>query len=145
MKKAFLLLMVFTALISCKSEKNADTDTVLEQQNTIAEDGKTLKQSDGLVSIHGMFLYDDAQGASVLLTPTKMYGIVIDEKMRELNKQAEPFKTAKTDMVPVTIRGRLFKKDPNDDGWEDRIEIKEIIKVSKPDPEENDVIKLGSK
>ena len=65
--------------------------------------------------------------------------------MQELQKQVKAFKKEDTDMVPVTIRGRMFKKDSSEEGWEDLIEIKEILKVSAPNPDANDVIKIGNK
>nr|WP_321246267.1 hypothetical protein [uncultured Psychroserpens sp.] len=143
MKKVVTLLIIFSVIISCKEDKKTDVDTTQDDQTIIADDGKTLKQGDGLIAIHGDFIY--YADAAVLKTPTKMYGVVVNEKMKELQKQVEAFKKEDTDMVPVTIRGRMFKKDTNEEGWEDRIEIKEILKVSPPNPEANDVIKIGNK
>jgi hypothetical protein len=143
MKKIVALLMIFTVLISCKEDKKTEVETAKDDQTIVAEDGKTLKQSDGLIAIQGDFIY--YADAAVLKTPTKMYGVVINEKLKELQTQVKAFKKEDTDMVPVTIRGRMFKKEPNEEGWEDRIEIKEILKVSPPNPEANDVIKIGNK
>ena len=143
MKKVVALLIIFSVIISCKEDKKTDVDTTQDDQTIIADDGKTLKQGDGLIAIHGDFIY--YADAAVLKTPTKMYGVVVNEKMQELQKQVEAFKKEDTDMIPVTIRGRMFKKDTNEEGWEDRIEIKEILKVLPPNPEANDVIKIGNK
>jgi len=145
-KKTMMLLLICTVTLNCKEQAKSETDVNKEDTKTlVAEPGKTLKQSDGLIALHGNFLYSKEQNAAVLQTPTKMYGIVIDDKMHELNTQVKQYTALDTDMVPVTIRGRIFKKEPDAEGWEDIIEIKEILKVTKPNPEENEVIKVGSK
>mgnify|MGYP003670296343 CR=1 FL=1 len=135
--------MIFTVVLSCKEDKKTDVEVTQDSESIVAEDGKTMKQSDELIAVQGDFIY--YADAAVLKTPTKMYGVVINEEMQDLQEQVKAFKKEDTDMVPVTVRGRMFKKDPSDEGWEDRIEIKEILKVSPPNPEANDVIKIGSK
>lgn len=135
--------MMLTVFVSCKEDNKTEVVTSQDDKIIVAEDGKTLKQSDGLIAVQGDFIY--YSDAAVLKTPTKMYGVVINEKMQELQDQVKAYKKEDTDMVPVTVRGRMFKKDPNEEGWEDKIEIKEILKVSPPNPEANDVIKIGSK
>ncbi|MFD2915197.1 hypothetical protein [Psychroserpens luteus] len=143
MKKIIALIMIFTVVLSCKEDKKTDVEVTQDSESIVAEDGKTMKQSDGLIAVQGDFIY--YADAAVLKTPTKMYGVVINEEMQDLQEQVKAFKKEDTDMVPVTVRGRMFKKDPSEEGWEDRIEIKEILKVSPPNPEANDVIKIGSK
>ena len=93
--------------------------------------------------MQGEFIY--YADAAVLKTTNKIYGVVIDDVVQDLQTQVKLFKKEDTDMVPVTVRGRLFKKDPNEEGWEDKIEIKEILKVSAPSLDANDVIKIGNK
>jgi hypothetical protein len=46
-------------------------------------------------------------------------------------------------MVPVEIRGKIIPKPENEEGWPFRVEIKEILNVSKPNPQKNEVIKVG--
>jgi hypothetical protein len=81
--------------------------------------------------------------AAVLQTSNEIYGVVIDENMHMLDKQVQAFKTESTDMVPVTLRVRKFKKPENEEGWPYRVEIKEILKVETPNPNKEDVIKLS--
>lgn len=145
MKNVFTLLIVLAVFTSCKSDKKESTEVDSKTSTVVAEPGKTLKQSDGLIAIQGNFLYVEKDNAAVFQTPTQMYGVVVDDKMKELNNQVAAFKSEPFEMVPVTIRGRIFKNEGATDEWENKIEIKEILKVSKPDPKENDVIKLGSK
>ena len=47
-------------------------------------------------------------------------------------------------MVPVTVRVRKFEKPEGEEGWQYRVEIKEILKVEEPDANKKDVIKLGN-
>ena len=44
----------------------------------------------------------------------------------------------------VEVRGKISPKPEGEEGWPFRVAIKEIIKVEKLNPKENDVIKLGS-
>ena len=102
---------------------------------------KTEKQNDGLTLLKGDFIY--FADAAVLQTHREVYGVVIDEKMHELDKQVQQYKIETTDMIPVEIRGKIIPKDENEEGWPYRVEIKEIINVSKPNPQDNEVIKVG--
>jgi hypothetical protein len=121
-----------------------DNKKVIELDETNAkESAKTTKQNDGFIALQGEFIY--YADAAVLKTSSKIYGVVIDDVVQELQAQVKAFKKEDTDMIPVTVRGRLFKKAPNEEGWEDKIEIKEILKVSAPSLEANDVIKIGNK
>ena len=80
MKKVVALLIIFTVIVSCKEDKKTDVDTTQDNQTIVAEDGKTLKQNDGLIAIQGDFIY--YADAAVLKTPTRMYGVVIDDNAR---------------------------------------------------------------
>ena len=112
MKKFLLVLFVSAALFSC-------------------EKGEVLK---------GEFIY--YSDAAVLQTKDQMYGVVIDEKMHELNKKAEAFKTEATDFVQVEIRGKVTPKLENEEGWPFRVEIKEILNVEGV-KQNSEVVKLG--
>ncbi len=138
MKKVLFIVLIAIAITSCKNDPKKDVEN-----EVISADGveRTAKQSDGLTLLKGEFIY--YADAAVLQTHREVYGVVIDEKMHELNKQVEPYKNEATDMVPVEIRGKIFPKPENEEGWPFRLEIKEIINVSKPNPENNEVIKIG--
>ncbi len=138
MKKIILSVLILSSLISCKNDSKKDN-----QEEIITTDGseKTAKQSDGLTLLKGDFIY--FADAAVLQTHREVYGVVIDEKMHELDKQVQQYKIETTDMVPVEIRGKIIPKTENEEGWPFRIEIKEILNVSKPKPEDNTIIKIG--
>jgi hypothetical protein len=46
-------------------------------------------------------------------------------------------------MVPVEVKGNIIPKAEGEEGWPFKIQIKEILKVSKPIPENKDIITLG--
>lgn len=140
MRKLSLLLLILIVVTSCKLDNKKEVD--LKETDPV-EDAKTSKQNDGLIAIYGEFIY--YADAAVLKTTGKIYGVVVDEVVEELQTRVKAFKKEDTDMIPVTVRGRLFKKAPDEEGWENRIQIKEILKVSAPSLEANDVIKIGNK
>ncbi len=137
MRKTILLALVLLAFISCKNDSKSNT----EKESSADGPEKTVKQNDGLTLLKGDFIY--FADAAVLQTHREVYGVVIDEKMHELNKQVQQYKIETTDMVTVEIRGKIIAKPKDEEGWPFRIEIKEILNVSKPKPEDNAVIKVG--
>ncbi len=139
MKKAFFTAMILTAFLSCKNETKSQ---VTEETTTLDNLEKTAKQSDGLTLLKGDFVFHE--GAAVLQTHANIYGVLITDKMHELNKKAEAFKTAPTDMVSVEIRGRITNQKDEKILWENKVEIVEILNVTAPKEEDNKVVKLGN-
>ena len=127
MKKTFLLLLTITLFMSCKTDKK---ETQTNETETVKSDELT---------INGSFIYYD--NAAVLQTKAEIYGVITDSMMIALNEKAKEFKKEETDMVPVSVKAKLSTKKDNT-AWEKKIEILEIIKVSKPLPQDNQVIKL---
>ncbi len=125
MKKFIFILCVSIAVLACK------------------KDSKSANQLSGveLITMTGEFIY--YADAAVLQTTNEIYGVVIDDKMHELDDQAKPYKVNDTDMVSVTVKVRRYEKPKNEEGWPYRVEIKEIVKVEKPDIKKQDIIKLG--
>ena len=139
MKKPLLLLAII-AFISCKNEQKSEENPAPSENpdNTV----RTEKQNDGLTLLKGDFIY--YADAAVLQTHSEMYAVIINDKMHELNEQAKQYQKANTDMVPVEIRGIITPKPENEEGWDFRVEIKEILKVSKPNPEGSEMITIGN-
>lgn len=138
MKKTLILLVCISALIGCKNEQKKEV-----QEQTLEADSpeKTAKQNDGLTLLKGEFVY--FKDAAVLQTHANIYGVFVNDKMLELDKLAEKYKKEPTDMVPVEIRGKITNKKDDKILWENKVEIVEILNVSAPKPEENNVVKLG--
>jgi hypothetical protein len=139
MKKILILVLIAAVFTACKNDAKTETDT--EANTTALENGKTAKQNDGLRTMVGQFIY--YADAAVLQTRNNIYGVVINDKMHELNKMAEPYKKEPTDYVTVQVRGKLIPKPEGEEGWPFRIDIKEIESVKKYESNENDIIKLG--
>lgn len=123
------ILLLVATFMSCKNDAKTETSST------------SYSKDDGLITMKGDFIYID--NAAVLQTSVDIYGVVVDDQMKELHKAVKPYQTNTTDMVPVTVRVRKFEKPDNEEGWQYRVEIKEIIKVEKPDLNNTDVIKLG--
>lgn len=126
------------AFTSCKNDKKSEGN--LDQIETQEE--KTTKQDDGLVLIKGEFVYF-ADAAVLQTNSSSIYGVVINEKMHELNEISQKYKKEPTDYVSVEIRGEIIPKPENEEGWPYRINIKEILSVNKSQTED-EVIKLES-
>jgi len=137
MKKTLLMLIAITTLIACKN----DVKQELKNTSTEAAEDRTAKQSDGLTLLKGEFIY--YADAAVLQTHKQLYGVVVDEKMQELNDIAQEFKNDVTDFVQVEIRGKITPKPENEEGWPYRVEIKEILNVSKTAEGSSEIVKLG--
>ncbi len=137
MKKIFLILITITALMACKN----DAKTEPQEVTTDASQQRTEKQSDGLTLLKGEFIY--YADAAVLQTHREMYAVIIDDKMHELDNMAKPFKKETTDFVQVEIRGKITPRPENEEGWDYRVEIKEILNV-KAAEKSNEVVKLGT-
>ena len=134
MKQLLSLLVVVTFFVSCKNDKKKDIDELKETTS------KSYSQNDGLITLKGDFIY--MADAAVIQTKNEIYGVIIDEQMHKLNDAVAKFKKEETDMIPVTVRAKRTAKPAGEEGWPFRLEIKEIIKVEAPNPEQNDVIKL---
>ena len=139
MKKTLILLVCLSAFLSCKKDTKSQTT-----DETSATDGveRTAKQSDGLTLLKGEFVYYD--GAAVLQTHAEIYGVLLTDKLEELNDVAKQYKEEPTDMVQVEIRGKITNQKDDKILWENKLEVVEIINVKPTPKEENNVIKLGN-
>ena len=139
MKKTLILMVCLSVFISCKKDvksKNSE-DTII---NGVEE--RTAKQSDKLTLLKGEFVYYN--GAAVLQTNSEIYGVLLTDKLEELQKQAEKYKSEPTDMVQVEIRGKITNQKDEKILWENKVEVVEILNVQSGSKEENKVIKFGN-
>lgn len=135
MKKLLILFVIGFSLYSCKNEQKDKPLDLKENRD------KSYSKDDGFITVKGEFVY--YADAAVLQTASEIYGVVIDDNMHLLDEQVKAFKKEDTDMVPVTVRVKKFKKPENEEGWPYRVEIKEVLKVEAPNPNKEDVIKLA--
>ncbi len=125
MKKIFLLLMLSTAVFSCKNS---------EEKNSADE--MTAENTENLETYKGDFI--DSNGAIVLMGSNFIYGVKRNEISDQLSKQVSAVKKNDFDMVGVTVKGNVSKNTDNESEWEELITIKEIVKVNET-PSEVDI------
>lgn len=77
----------------------------------------------------GEFLY--LSDAAVLNTGTEIYGVVIDEKMQELDDLCTSVKRNEYDMIPVYIKG-IVEDNTAEEGWDKLIRITYIDSLVNP-------------
>ena len=130
MKKLMVILFITACFTSCKED--AKTPVLLD----------VGKEEVNIREISGNFIY--YVDAAVLQTKSELFGVVENEKALELIKMAEPLKDKPSDEVVVTLKVKVVKKPEHEEGWENRIEIIEIINVSKVDQKDSDIIRLKS-
>lgn len=126
--KNFVLIICLVLFISCKTDKK-------EKESGV------VKTSESLQVLKGAYLY--YTDVAILQTQTEVYGVVLDDNAMTLNKKVSSFKKLDTDMIPVEVKGNVIPKAKGEEGWPFKIQIKEILKVSKPIPENKDIITLG--
>ncbi|AUP79805.1 hypothetical protein [Flavivirga eckloniae] len=139
MKKTFFIAIILTVLLSCKNETKSKSD---KDAITLENPERTEKQNDGLTLLKGDFVFYD--GAAVLQTHANIYGVLVTNKMHELNKRAESYKSNPTDMVSVEIRGRVTNEKHEKILWENKVEIVEILDVTAPKKDDKNIVKLGN-
>lgn len=131
MKKLIGILFISIAFFGCKNDNKEGEKTASEPLETI----------DSVREVSGTFMY--YADAAVFQTKSELFGVLENEMLQDLIIQSEPLKTEATDEVAVTLKVKVSKKPENEEGWDNRIEILEIKKVSKADPNANTIIKLG--
>lgn len=132
MKKSLLVLSLMALVFTgCKNENKQSKNT--EEADTIPQtEEKTSKfiekDSDGNSVLIGDFIYSD--DAAVINGKDFIYGIVLDSMATVLAEKVKPIKKDEYDMIPVAIKGKI-KPNPNEDGWDEVVEITKIINISK--------------
>lgn len=114
MRIATFSLLFILVLVSCKKETAVES-----QDNTTSS-----------TSFKGEYLhYGDA---AVFITQGDYYAVQLDEKVEELDTQAQQIKKTPFDMVTVVLTGALAPntfKEKNGNGWDQMLVIDEIIEV----------------
>ncbi|MDA7706512.1 MAG: hypothetical protein P8P13_06970 [Flavobacteriaceae bacterium] len=123
MKK--LLIFVFViSILGCKNNSKNSSET-----------------TDDTEIITGNYIF--FKDAAVLQNDVQIYGVILNDLAKELNKKAAPLKTNETDMVSVEVRGIISTKENPKILWENKLEIVEIISISTAEETEN-ILKLGT-
>jgi len=123
MKKLLIFVFAITVL-SCKNNSK-----------------NTSEFNDGTEIITGNYIF--FKDAAVLQNDVEIYGVILNDLAKELNKKAPPLKINETDMVRAEVRGVISSKEDSKILWENKLEIVEIISITSVKETEN-IIKLGT-
>ena len=110
--------LIFIALFSF----SCDT----KQSKVVSNEVNETKKDD-LIILSGDYVFYD--NAAVLQTNKSVYGIVINEKVNELNQKLSSIKKDEFDFIPVILKGRLENKSKDEEGWSVKLEITEIVEI----------------
>jgi hypothetical protein len=99
----------------------------------------STKPKEKTESVSGEFLF--YSGAAVLNTGSEIYGVVIDDMLRELHAQTVPVQKDSFDMVQVYVKG-VISDNPNSDGWSKIVRVVEIDSVAPSSIIENQMIQI---
>ena len=115
--KIYKILILFLLIsFSCDSK----------QDKVVSNEVVKTKNND-LIILSGDYVFYN--NAAVLQTNKNVYGIIINEKVNELNEKLSSIKKDEFDFIPVILKGRLKNKDKNDEGWSVKLEITEIVEI----------------
>lgn len=118
-KYIYALLVVTLGFVACKDESK-------KQQ---AQPEQKTEARDSIRVLHGEYIYVDS--AAVLKGRSFVYGVKLDSMARALGEKVDSLKRNQYDMVPVFVKG-IVTENPNEDGWDEIVEIKKILRVMEP-------------
>ena len=113
MKKIIVLITLFIGLSACKNDQKS---TLVTTENS------------NLAVYKGEFIFTD--GAAVLKGSDFIYGVVVDDKMKELADKVAPVKKDVYDMVAVIVTGTLAPGPQDKETWGEFLTIIDIVQVS---------------
>ena len=113
MKKITILIALLIGFSACKKDKKT---TLVTTENS------------NLAVYKGEFIFTD--GAAVLKGSDFIYGVVVDEKMKELADKVAPAKKDPYDMVAVIVTGTLAPGPKDIETWDEFLTIIDIVQVS---------------
>ena len=113
MKKITILIALLIGFITCKNDQKT---TLVTTENSNLEVYK------------GEFIFTD--GAAVLKGSDFIYGVVVDDKMKELADKVAPAKKDPYDMVAVIVTGTLAPGPKDIETWDEFLTIIDIVQVS---------------
>jgi len=90
-----------------------------KKQDKIVSNKVVETKNNDLIILSGDYVFYN--NAAVLQTNKNVYGIIINEKVNELNDRLSSIKKDE--------KGRLKNKDENDEGWSVKLEITEIVEI----------------
>ena len=130
MRKLIGLLIVAIFAISCQDDDRKELVTEPEAE----------KVPDSIPLLEGDFVY--VADAAVLRGDGFVYGVSLDSMSNILAEKVAPLKSDDFEMIPVKVRAKIVP-NPQQEGWDEVIEIREIIEV--PEAKTSDTIENKKK
>ena len=115
MKYYKVLVCLLIINLGCANKESKMIDAIVETKN-----------NDQIILSGDFIFYDNA---GVLQTPKKIYGIIFNKKLEELKIIADSIKKDEYDSVHVILKGKLYNKDKDQEGWDVKLEITEIVEI----------------
>ena len=104
MKKYRILILIALFSFSCDKKQN----------KVVSNEVVETKNNDQIILSGDYVFYNNA---AVLQTNKNVYGIIINEKVNELNQKLSSIKKDEFDFVPVILKGKLQNKKEDEEGW----------------------------
>lgn len=111
-----MIVLMLSVFLSCQNEDRKE----LLQQPEVEE------VPDSLQVLTGDFVY--VADAAVIRGDDFVYGVTIDSMSTLLSERVAPLKSGDFEMVPVTVKARIYP-NPSREGWDEVIEVREIIEI----------------
>ncbi|MCC8359331.1 hypothetical protein [Salinimicrobium sediminilitoris] len=117
MKKIYFSLLAVLFMFTGCGEDSTPEDA--EQEVVVVKDS--------IPTITGDFIF--LADAAVIKGKDFIYGVEMDSISRKLADSVAFFKRDEFDMVPVTVKAKILQ-NPGQQGWEELVQIKEILEIS---------------
>tara|TARA_R100000655_G_scaffold3891_1_gene12954 strand:+ start:176 stop:556 length:381 start_codon:yes stop_codon:yes gene_type:complete len=117
MRRFFEIMMVAILFVSCQDDEQKELNT----------EPVTAKVQDSLEVLQGDYVY--VADAAVLRGENFVYGVKQDSIAMLLSDKVSDLKSDDFEMIPVRVKAKILA-NPRLEGWDEIIEIKEILEVS---------------
>ena len=100
-----------------------------EGRKELMDGPEAEKAPDSIQVLEGDFVY--AADAAVIRGEDFVYGVTLDSMSQVLSDKVAPLKSDDFEMIPVKVKAKI-SANPRQEGWEEVIEILEIVEVPEP-------------
>ncbi|WP_157893292.1 hypothetical protein [Salegentibacter sediminis] len=116
MKKFLFILSIMILAVACQDESRQELMGPAEAE----------EEQDSIPTLTGEIIF--VGETAVFRGDSFVYGVSIDSISKSLAEQVKPYQKEDFDMVSVKIKGKIVPSS-NQEGWEENIEIREIIEI----------------
>jgi hypothetical protein len=120
-------ILICIALISFSCDKKKSKPVLNNLVETKNNDKIVETENNDKIIVSGEYIF--YENAGVLQTNKNIYGIIINDKVIELNQKLSSIKKDEYHFIPVILKGKLHSKSENENGWPVKLEITEIVEI----------------